>query len=118
MPPLNIAKESKHYYASIQSDTNNNRTDTIKKPVDVDEEDVISKEFGYFVVRKPIKTDKNVRYIYIDDSKYGLVWPNIIAFTILHIYYVYALHRLAFNPSYKTWFFRNYSCSLLLLKHI
>lgn len=112
MPPLNITKESKHHLAYIQSDANNNSTIEFKKST-CDEEDEIAKEFGYFHVKKPVKSDKTIRYVYIDDTKYGFVWPNIIAFSILHIYYIYALFRVIQEPRYKTWFFRKYQSFFL-----
>ena len=122
MPPLNVTKASdQHQVRFVQSDSNNNRTDELKKlgPL-VDEEEKVCREFRYFHVRKPVPERKHVRYIYIDDTKFGLVWPNIIMFAVLHVYYAYALVELIFNVStiYRTWFFRELKNNFFFVKII
>ena len=112
MPPLNVTKASnQHHIRFMQSDTNNNQAEAIKKDLLFDEDEQISKEFRYFHVKKPILDKANVRYIYIDDTKFGLVWPNILTFAVLHCYYIYALGNLMINwrTIYNTWFFRELS---------
>lgn len=73
------------------------------------DEDEVAKELKYFQIIKPCKHDKNVRYIYIDESKYGLVWPNITMFIILHAYYLYAMSKIMLvdytQIPYRTWHF-------------
>lgn len=73
MPPLNSTKDSsKQNLNYIKSDANNN-TELIKKEeILIDDDYEISKEFKYFHVRKPLKDKNTVRYIYIDDTKFGL----------------------------------------------
>lgn len=115
MPPLNKDKDTKHHLDFIKNDPNNN-TELIKKAHYVDEDDEVCKEFKYFHVRKPVQDRKTVRYIYIDDTKFGLVWPNITMFFVLHIYYAYALYRLSTERPFKTWFFRKYIFDILRLQ--
>lgn len=115
MPPLNVTKASgEHHIRFVQSDTNNNQTEDEKKNDFIDEDEQISKEFKYFHVVKPIKDKKNVRFIYIDETKFGLVWPNIIMFTVLHFYYIYALAQLVANmySFFYTWVFRKFDILL------
>lgn len=112
MPPLNVTKAS-NQMPFVQSDPNNNQT---KKSPLMDEEEKVCREFKYFHVVKPVEGRKNVRYIYIDDTKFGLVWPNIMMFAILHVYYAYALFKIILNMStiYQTWFFRE--CHFFLIE--
>ena len=73
------------------------------------DEDEVANELRYFQIARPMKEDKTVRYIYVDESRYGLVWPNIIMFVILHAYYIYAMIKVIFFEEWwkiqKTWLF-------------
>ena len=73
------------------------------------EEDKIANELRYFQIARPLKEDRSIRYIYIDESRYGLVWPNIIMFVILHAYYIYAMTKVIFFEEWwriqNTWLF-------------
>lgn len=109
MPPLNVTKASDQV-RFVQSDSNNNQTELTKKSPLVDDEEKVCREFKYFHVLKPVEGQKHVRFIYIDDTKFGLVWPNIIMFAVLHVYYAYALTQLIVHVStiWPTWFFREF----------
>lgn len=78
----------------------------VKSTVDEDE---VANELKYFKIVRPLKNDRNVRFIYIDDSKYGYVWPNISMFIVLHSYYLYAMFKIIFFEEWykiqKTWLF-------------
>ena len=83
----------------------------IKASVD---EDQVARELKYFKIVKPCKRNQNVRYIYIDESKYGLVYANITMFCVLHAYYIYAMGEVInlfiTNKTLplNTWFFGRY----------
>ena len=79
---------------------------TKKQSIDEDE---VADELKYFKIIRPCKNDKTIRYIYIDESKYGFVWPNITMFIILHAYYLYAMTKIAAvnfeEIPFSTWHF-------------
>ena len=83
----------------------------IKASVD---EDQVARELKYFTIVKPCKKNQNVRYIYIDASKYGLVYANITMFCVLHAYYIYAMSEVINlfiqneTLPLNTWFFGMY----------
>lgn len=83
------------------------------------EEDRVANELRYFQIARPLKEDRSVRYIYIDESRYGLVWPNIIMFVILHAYYIYAMTKVIFFEEWwriqHTWLFGLCFFAFLLL---
>lgn len=68
------------------------------------EEQKYAERFNYFKVTNPTN-EKNVRYIFVDEERYGLVWPNVIMFTLLHAYYAYGMFELLIVLPYRTWFF-------------
>lgn len=68
------------------------------------EERKYAEKFSYFKIINPTG-DKKVRYIYVDENRYGIVWPNLIMFTLLHAYYFYGMSKLYVVRPYATWLF-------------
>lgn len=68
------------------------------------EERKYAEKFSYFKIINPTG-DKKVRYIYVDENRYGIVWPNLIMFTLLHAYYFYGMSKLYIVRPYATWLF-------------
>lgn len=98
MPPLNATSLKASNFVQREPEP-------VKRQLEQDEESEFVKRFTYFHLRRPLKTDPHVRYFYVDQSKYGLVWVNVFMFTILHIYYFYGLYHVLTTMPFKTWFF-------------
>lgn len=101
MPPLNACQPNSINFVQRQPEP-------VKTEQEVDEDVEFNQKFSYFHIRRPVEQNQNIRYIYVDQNKYGLVWPNVFMFTVLHIYYFYGLYQLVFQLPLKTWFFGKY----------
>ncbi|RWS15997.1 stearoyl-CoA desaturase-like protein, partial [Dinothrombium tinctorium] len=53
-------------------------------------EEQVSKELKWFYVRYM----NNARYLYVDSNYYGIVWPNLILFVVMHLFYFYGLYMV------------------------
>ncbi|XP_074596623.1 stearoyl-CoA desaturase 2-like [Brevipalpus obovatus] len=49
--------------------------------------------------------DSKVSYVYVDKRHYGVVWPNVFVFIILHVSCVYAAYMLFSQRAWNTWAF-------------
>lgn len=77
----------------------------LKLESEMREEAEFCRKFSYFHICRPVKTNPNVRYLYINESKYGMVWQNVLAFFVLHLYYFYGLYIVLQTLPYQTWVF-------------
>lgn len=51
------------------------------------------------------QSENKVRYIFVDERKYGLVWRNIIIFATLHVVYLAGLFHLIYQKLWSAWIF-------------
>jgi hypothetical protein len=98
MPPLNATQSNASHFVQRQPEP-------VKSEPEMDEDTEFNRQFNYFHIRRPAETNRNIRYIYVDEKKYGLVWTNVIMFGLLHIYYFYGLYQVLTQLPFKTWIF-------------
>lgn len=71
----------------------------------VEEESKIARRCGWFSVRyfTPFTlSGDRARYIFVNASKYGIVWPNVAFFIIMHWAHAYALWNLITRPELQS----------------
>lgn len=54
-------------------------------------------------------------YLYINKDSYGIVWKNVIVFTILHLLTIYATIVLIRDRVWNTWIFGEFIVKLSIL---
>jgi hypothetical protein len=104
MAPLSTALINKSAPISMDEPQNGKSLNGKQISKEEAEERKYASRFNYFQVINPIAESK-VRYIYVDSERYGLVWPNVIMFTLLHAYYAYGMCQLLIVLPYRTWIF-------------
>lgn len=67
------------------------------KSQQLDEEQIIARKCGWFSVRyfQPLTlSGDQTRYIFVNASKYGVVWGNVVFFIIMHCLFGWGIYRL------------------------
>lgn len=71
------------------------------------EEYSISRQCGWFSIRyfsqSTDPSGDNVRYIFVNSNKYGIVWPNVVFFLLMHACFFYAMALVFINCWLEPW---------------
>lgn len=71
------------------------------------DENKIARSCGWFSIRyfRPLTLSGDpARFIFVNASKYGVVWPNVAFFIIMHAAFLHALWRIVTEPDlHRIW---------------